>query len=295
MPKRRTFIILIAAIVLIGALCLLVWLLPENDDADESPDEQIQFLIDSNARDAIDALSFVCADNQPLSFLRTEDGWLVEDHPNLPISETSIHALLDRIEHIFALRTITEHCQDLSEYGLDTPYCTIRITSDGEEKCYLFGARNAYYSGYYCMIEGESTVYMVDEGYVEQFDLTLEDLLGSDHLPDLSSLQSVIWKGSDGISLTATPDGEHSALLSLLATLEQGKWIDYGADQYPIYGLDTPTVAELTLWDGASLTLTFGMGETEEFIYFRIGESEMIYLAECRDLKALWDYLNIGQ
>lgn len=292
MPKKRTIVWLTLALIVVGALCLLLWLLPEQESEDGSSNESIHSLFDSNDPDAINALSFVCGDNQKLSFIRTDDGWQADGQSKLPISKTRIDALLDRLERMLALRTIIEHCEDPSEYGLDAPYCSVSITVNGNEKTYLFGSYSDYYSGYYCMLEGTDTVYMVDEDYVNRFDLTLEDLLGSDRLPDLGSLQKVVWQSADGTLLTATPDGEHSELLSLLSSLELGKWIDYGSKQYSVYGLDSPAAATLTLWDGAPLTLTFGMGETEEFIYLRVGESEMIYLAVCNDLAALGDYIS---
>lgn len=291
MPKKRTLILLTAAIVIIAALCLLIGLLPEKEEED-APSETVEnFLFDSNTPDSIDSLAFVCADNDLLSLVRVDDNWQVEGRANLPLSEHVVAALLGKLEHMLSLRTVNENCTDPAEYGLEQPYCKITLVTEGERKSYLFGGYSEYYAGYYCMIEGDTSVYMVEEGYVSQFDLTLEDLLGSDHLPDLGNLRSAVWTSADGSSITAFPEGEHSALLTLLSSLELGRWIDYGNEQNEIYGLDSPAVAKLTLWDGASLTLSFGIGETDEFIYLRIGESEMIYLADCDELARLGEYI----
>lgn len=287
MPKKATLLCLGIAVLVIGALCLLIGLIPEKDDAQTPSEAAEPFLFDSNIPEDIDCLSFVCNGNQALTVLQSEEGWQIAERTNLPLSEMIVEALLDKLEHMLALRTVNQSCTDLSEYGLDQPYCRITLTSGGKEKSYLFGSYNEYYAGYYCIIEGDSAVYMVDEDYVAQFDLTLEDLLGSDYLPDLGNLQSVVWMSADGDSITALPEGSHSDLLRLLSSLELGEWIDYGNEQYAVYGLDSPATAELTLWDGARLTLSFGLGETDEFIYLRIGESEMIYLAACDDLTML--------
>lgn len=291
MPKNRTVIGLVLILVVLGALCLLLLLLPKDSNEEDKPAEPTAFLFDSNNPDLIDRITIDCGENPKLSFNRTEDGWQAIDHSNLPISQASIESLLSKLEHMLSLRTITENCDTLAEYGLDIPYCSVTITADGIEKAYLFGDYNAYYTGYYCMIEGEKAVYMVDEDSVLCFDLTLEDLLGADNLPDLGNLQSVTWQAVDGSVISATPD-ENGELLDLLASIELGKWIDHGEAQYPLFGLDQPAVAELVLWDGAALTLSFGLGESEEYIYLRIGESEMIYLAECKDKAALWAYIS---
>lgn len=292
MPNKRTFIWITAVILLIGILCTVVWLLPDHPDEEEPSDLPPQVLFDSNDPDSVTALSFVYSKRSELSFLRTEVGWQAEGHPNLTVSDSAINALLDKLAYMLALRTVTESCADPAEYGFDQPICRITLTADGVEKCYYFGQYSEYYDGYYCMIDGQTAVYMVEASYAEQFDLTMEDLLGSDYLPDLNELQSVVWQVDGEEAITALPDGAHSELLSLLASLELGKWIDFGSEQYPIFGLDHPTVATLTLWDDATLTLSFGMGESDEFIYLRVGESELIYLADCGDLALLGRYVS---
>lgn len=291
MPKKRTVIWLSLALIVLSALCLLLWLRPKEDSNGEHPNEQVAALFDSNDPDAIDSFSIVCGENPELSFSRSEDEWQAVGYPNLPISKVSIEALLSKLEHMLSLRTITENCTDFAEYGLDTPYCTVRLAVGDSEKVYLFGDFNSYYTGYYCTIEGSNTVYMVDEDYVLPFNLTLENLLGADNLPELDGLQSAEWQAVDGTAISASPD-EHSELLTLLASIELGKWIDYGQSQYSLFGLDQPCVAKLVLWDDAELTLNFGLGESEEYIYIRIGESEMIYLVECSDMASLWSYVS---
>lgn len=287
MPKKRTFIALTLALLLAAALCLLLWLSPE-EQTDDDPTEGAQLLFDRNNPDAVKALSFACGDNQTLELTRVGDEWQLSGHPNLPITRASVNALLGTLEHMLALRTISESCEDLAEYRLDTPYAWVRVSTDSSEKRYLFGSYSAHYDGYYCMIEGEKAVYMVEARYADQFDLTLEDLLGSDRLPDLGNLQSIEWRYPDGRTRSAEPDSESAALLS---SLELGRWIDYGVDRFAVYGLDAPAVVNLTLWDGAPLTLSFARGETDEYIYLRVGESEMIYLAECDDLDLLGKYV----
>lgn len=293
MPKTHSFIWILLALVVTIALCLLLWLLPEKDEGTAS-DPEPQILFDQNDPTAITALSFVCSENSELSFIRTQDGWQADGRSNIPIAESSLQSLLDSVEHMIALRTINEACTDPDEYGLGDPQCRITLSIEDKSKTYLFGSYNEHYAGYYCMIEGDDTVYMVEEAFVERFDLTMEDLLGSDYLPDLGNLQAVDWQTPDGKSFTALPEGDHAELVSLLSSLELGKWIDYGSERYATYRLTDPTVATLTLWDSAKLTLSFGAGETEDYVYLRIGESEMIYLAACDDIALLSNYVRNG-
>lgn len=290
MPKTRSFIWILLALIITGALCIFLWIQPEEDE-DVSDDTELQTLFDQNDPNTITALSFVCGENSALSFIRTQDGWQAEGRSNIPIAQSALQSLLDSLEYMLAIRLINEDCTDPGEYGLDNPQCTVTLSTENATKKYLFGSYNEHYAGYYCLIEGEDIVYMVEEAFVELFDLTMEDLLGSDNLPDLGNLQAVDWQTPDGTSITALPDGENAELASLLSTLELGKWIDYGSERYDTFGLSAPTVATLTLWDGATLTLSFGAGETDEYVYLRIGDSEMIYLATCNDIALLSQYV----
>ncbi len=292
MPKNRTYLLLILALLLTGAVCLLLWLLPEKESADSSEETpSVQFLFDYNDPNCVSALSFSYSDYPPISLEYVNNSWQIIGRTNLPIEQNAVKALIDKLEYMLSLRIIAENLESVSEYGLDAPFCTVTVVTDGEEKSYLFGSRNDYYEGYYCMIRGDHAVYMTDESYVGQFNLTLEDLLGSDNLPDLSNLLKATWQASNGTEISAVPEGENAELLDLLSSIELGKWIDYGSEQYAIYGLDTPAIAQLTLWDGASLTLSFGEGETEDYIYIRAGDSEMIYLVECSDSSLLLNYI----
>lgn len=294
MPKTRSFIWILLALIVTGALCLLLWLLPEKEESPSDSDQKVQTLFDQNDPNAITALSFVCGSNSTLAFVRADDNWQADGRSNIPIAQSTIQSLLDATKHMLAIRVITQNCTDINEYGLNAPHCRVAVTTNDLTKHYLFGSYNEHYMGYYCMIEGDNAVYMVEEAFVEQFDLTMEDLLGSDHLPDLGNLQAVDWQTADGKSFTAFPQGEYAELISLLSSLELGKWIDFGSERYATFGMDTPTVANLTLWDGAKLTLSFSAGETDEYVYLRIGESEMIYLAACNDLSLLTSYVLNG-
>lgn len=291
MPLKKT--ILTATVVILLLLIPLLVLLSVST-SDEAEDEEgadapsVLVLFDLNHSDHVERLSFVYGDRDPISISRTDDGWQITDRPGLPVNGDVVTPLLTLYEQILALRTITEDCNDPSEYGLDEPILTVTLTVEGEEKTYLFGDRNDYYEGYYCMIANTASVYLLDYAYLTAFDLTVEELVLTEKLPSLSTVSALQWISAEGTVADETDD-----LKTALATLTVDRMIDWGSEQYAVYGLDAAATATLTLSDGKTLTLRLSEGETEELIYLTIDDREIIYLVTCEEMQTLLDHIRM--
>ncbi|MBQ8287701.1 MAG: DUF4340 domain-containing protein [Clostridia bacterium] len=291
MPLKKTIIAALTAVLILSLVMAVILLSsPDTEGTAEVTDEpSTQVLFDQNHTDHIEQISFVRKGQDEISISRTEaDGWQITDRPGLPVDPDVMTYLLKYYEQILALRTITETCEDLSEYGLDAPLLTVTLTVDGVKKTYLFGNENTYYEGYYCMYQGASSVYLLDYAYVTAFDLTVDDLLLTEELPALSSITELTWTSSAGAVAQ-----DVSALQTALATLEIERMVDWGREQYEIYGLDSAATAVLTFPDGKTLTLRLSEGETEELIYLTVDDREIIYLVTCESIQTLLDYIRI--
>ena len=293
MPLKKTLLVTFAMVLLL-AIPLFWLLLPEEEQPEESlPDEQpaVQILVDQNHADHINRIRFTEQGKEEISISRTADGgWQITDRPGLPVDPTVMTALLRQYEQILALRRITESMSDPGEYGLDTPSLKLTLSGHGPDKTYCFGDRNDYYEGYYCAVEGSDTVYLLDYAYLTAFQLTVEDLLKVETLPSLSSITQLAWTTAEGVSLSET-----EALQKALGGLSIERMVDYGVEQYPIYGLDRAAVAKITLQDGRSLTLHLSIGETDELIYLTVDNRELIYLVQCKDRQPLLDAIGRSQ
>lgn len=290
MPLKKT--IVFALIVIAALLIPLIVLLALPDASEVAPEitdaPSVQVLFDQNHTEHIDQLRFTNADEAPISISRTENGWQITGRPGLPISADTVEMLLSPFSQMLALRTITEQCGDLAEYGLDTPILTVTLTDHDGEKTYLFGNSNHYYEGYYCMAEGSSAVYLLDYAYVTAFDLTVDDLLLTEELPDLSAISELRWTSSAGVVAE-----DASSIQPTLAALSIDRMVDYGSEQYAVYGLDRAATAECTLSDGNTVTLHFSVGETDELIYLTIDDREIIYLVTCKDTATLPEWIRL--
>ncbi len=290
MPLKKTIIAALCAVVLLAIPLTVLLLLPDaSDEAPEVTDAPlVQTLIDLNHVDHIESVRFTREGKESVSITHTDDGWQITDRPGLPVDPHKVALMLSCYEQVLALRTVTQSCNDPAEYGLDTPVLTLTLSDHGETKTYRFGDRNTYYEGYYCMIEGTEGVYLLDYAYVTSFDLTAEDLLLVEQLPDLSKIERLEWRTASGTVVEDT-----DALCRALADLSIDRMVDHGSEQYSVYGLDRASVATITLLQGGELRLRLCEGESEELIYLTVNDREIIYLVTCKDAEVLRTYLRM--
>lgn len=290
MPLKKTILAATIAILvlLIPVFCLMLWPEPTDEEAQVTDPPSVQVLFDVNHVEHLEKISFVYQEREKISISRINGGWQITDRPGLPVNGEVMTPILTLYKQILALRTITESCTDLAEYGLDTPALTVTLTLHGTEKTYLFGDRNDYYEGYYCTVKGSTSVYLLDDAYLTAFNLSVDDLLLTPKLPSLSGTTKLQWTSAEG-SVTENPQELRGALQSL--TID--RMVDWGSEQYAVYGLDKAAVARLTLSDGRELTLRFSEGETEELIYLTIDQQEIIYLVQCNDMATLLHYIRM--
>ncbi len=290
MPLKKTILV---ALIIIGVLLIpvtVLLLLPDTEEVPavttDAPDTQILF--DQNHAEHITGLVYQHKGKDKIALCTGSGGWQVEGRPGLPVDRRQIANLLSPFAQMLALRSIREECDDLSEYGLDEPLLSVTLTVHGQVKTYLFGQRNSYYEGHYCTLSGSGDIYLVDESYVTAFDTELADLLSTESLPDLAG-QSIHWTNSAGSTETDTLE-----LAKLLSTLRIERMLDYGKEQFAVYGLDTPAIATLTDADGQTETLRFAAGDADDIVYLVIGDREIIYLVTCEDMASLQKYIGRG-
>lgn len=288
MPLKKTILAATATILLLLIPLAVLLLLPSPDPTSPEVTDppSVQVLFDQNHTEHVEQIHFVYEKRDEISVSRTDNGWQITGRPGLPVSDRVMIPLLTLYQQVLALRTITESCTDPAEYGLDQPSLTVTLTVHGEEKTYLFGDRNDYYEGYYCAVKGSPVVYLLDYAYLTAFDLTVEELLQTQQLPALTAITSIRWTAANGSVIEAT-----EPLRSALSTLAIDRMVDFGSEQYEVYGLNTAAVGEITLSDGKALTLRLSVGETDELIYLTIDDCEIIYLVTCKDMPTLLSYI----
>ena len=290
MPLKRPILIAGCIALFLAATMTFLLLLPDTSEVPAATTAQnLQYFFDLNHIDHIDSISFTYEDNQPIALEKKEEQWQVKGNGGLPIDSSAVALLLHPLEQMLALRIITEDCQNLGEYGLDTPLLTLTVTEE-TAKTYLFGDFNSHYSGYYCMIEGSRSVYLLAESYVATYDIPLTELLRTEAFPSIALPASISMTDSTGAEVSLSAE-DRSNLERIFTKLSIDRMVDYGKEKYAAYRLDSPTVFTLSRADGRPLTLSFAGGETDELTYLRIDEIEIIYLIDCDDMESLLEYI----
>ena len=84
--------------------------------------------------------------------------------------------------------------EDYSQYGLDDPVCTIRLTAGEESWEILLGDYSTMDSQRYVSI-GDGNVYLAVNDPLDEFDAALSDLILNDQVPDLDGATRIAFAG----------------------------------------------------------------------------------------------------
>ena len=140
--------------------------------------------------DSVESLSWDVGDRSFSFHKETTEGdtdsesiWIYDEDDVCPVDKTKINNLLSCFESLTAAFVI-ENPEDLGQYGLTDPSCTINF-SDGETSyTVLLGDYSPMDSQRYVSI-GDGNVYLVSEDPMEEFDVELSKMLDDDDIPYL--------------------------------------------------------------------------------------------------------------
>ena len=291
--KKQALILTLAI-----ALCILLFgiyfafLIHNSAKENAEKDQTARTLVTRFTSSDISGLSFNMSGRE-ITLRRRNGRWILPENENLPVNADTVKTLIDEIEIITAIRVIDEDAKDLSEYRLDTPVYTLKVTAHSKEHVFYFGEYSKYYDGYYFCAKDNSKVYIVSSSYVETFNIEFEELLENDTLPDISSATHIDFTSLNGASYSFDTESltkEEKRLWDALKSLEIDRFIDYGSDKYGTYFLLSPAIAVINKTD----RLRFAEGEEEDIIYLLVNDSEMIYTVSSKDdsLAILLEFIN---
>ena len=280
MKRGKKLLFLLLALVVVSAAAVAATLLTPDETAEEET-STVVFSLDTSA---ITALSWTY-DGEAVALSYADETWSYED-PDCPIDQSYPENMAYALEEITSDRTI-EAPEDLSEYGLDEPQCTIDITA-GEDSYQLLIGDETTLDGLLYLSTGDGNVYLVSSGLLSAFSYGLYDIIDMETIPSITDVSSfTISRASDSLELVYLEDsglaysseyvwflqdGEDSLTLDtdgveeLLGSVTGLSWdscVSYNAaeDDLAAYGLDAPAV---TVTINYTETVTVDTGETDE-------------------------------
>ena len=275
MNRSKRLSILLCVLVIFSALTLGVSKYEERKEKIKNSDEIIMEL---NSEDVTE-LSWEY-ESETLAFHKDEN-WLYDEDEHFPVNEEKINQLLENFQS-FGVSFIIEDAEDLSQYGLSAPLCTIHIGLEEETYEISLGNYSEMDEERYVSI-GDGNVYLVKDDPLDSFDIELSDMIQHDEIPEFDTVTEIQFAGSENYKAVYKEDNkvtyskediyfvkEGSKELPLdtenvenyvetIRELNLTNYVSYDVTEEELksYGMDSP---ELTV----SLQYQAGDGEDEE-------------------------------
>lgn len=247
------------AVIFVLLLLLYLFLKNRNEKAEEAESGGMD-VIQMDASSIVN-FSFKIGDNFA-EFSKDGDEWKNQEDSEFPVNQEAVETLLNDLLSFTAERKL-EAVDGLSEYGLEEPSNTIRLTDEsGTETEILVGSRNQSTGDYYVSLaEAPNTVYVTASDLSSILPGSVMELAESEAYPAVSNSDIVEiqvkkargsytlayeeeeanWSvtGEDGISYSAEYQ-QVSSLASTLSGMVYSGLMDYNAEDLSVYGLDQP-------------------------------------------------------
>ncbi len=227
------------------------------------------------AAEEVQSLSWSYGDTT-LSFTRNESGnWRWDEDEAFPVNEEKMNELLEQFS-AFSVSFAIEEVADYSQYGLDTPACTIILATAEQEYTLTLGDFSKLDSQRYVSI-GDGNAYLVSTDPMETYEITIKDIIEHDKALDYDAISAIRFTGAYEWSIDYLEDSTNSVceedvyftdglpldtdlVDSYLddMTLTLNSYVSYNAteEELETYGLNDPEL---------SITVDYTIkGETEE-------------------------------
>lgn len=142
-------------------------------------------------------------DNESFSFHKNGN-WSYDGDTAFPVDDTKIEKLLSIFEK-FGAQFMIENVDDMKQYGLTEPTCTVRFSTDKNDYEMKMGVLSTMDSQRYVSI-GDGNVYLVKDDPFDTFNVDLQAVVLSDETPTLKDVTRIEFRGDTNYTITYDPD-----------------------------------------------------------------------------------------
>ena len=165
------------------------------EEKKNASEQEHSISVTNYSADGMQTLSYYTADNDAtLSFTKTDSGWTLEEEPDYPLNQTRINEMAKAVSSLGANRAVEKSGYSLSDFGLDDATAQVRVTAGYQDANGVpftvtvhISAASSFSSDCYLCVDGDDTVYMVDETVAGTFAYGKSDLLQTETLPQINS------------------------------------------------------------------------------------------------------------
>ena len=160
--KKKNLLTLIFLVVMLGLMSgFYVWYLNKNKDRGETASEDDSLILATMDPELIERIHFK-NDEADMILILEDDTWVTEADKERPIKQNYVDNMISIIDEVKAERIVDEKPEDLAQYGLVSPYASLKATqSDGKSVTLLLGDEVSGGQGYYAKLDGNDTVFIV--------------------------------------------------------------------------------------------------------------------------------------
>ena len=284
MKRAKRLYVLLGVLVVV---CIAAFAVVKHEERQEEIRNSGEIVLEIDP-ETVDALSWEY-ESESLAFHKDET-WQYDEDAAFPVSEEKIQELLESFQALEAAFIIKE-VTDYSQYGLDNPVCTIHLSAGEEDYEIKLGNYSTMDSQRY-LSTGDGNVYLVEDDPMEDYEITIRDMIANDENPSFGQVTGIQFEGADSYQVVYQEYSEESpytycsedvyfrqegedlkpldtnlveSYLSGIENLTLDNYMTYqaGTEDLSQYGLDAP---ELTV------TVTYTPEEDEE------GESQTFTL-----------------
>lgn len=186
--SRKSVSMIVGIVALVGLTGAYLALKGYQTDQEEQEAEAAKgkeiLMIDSSS---LTGLEFTINGEQ-VSFIQKDDEWKKSDDETFPVDENYLLSPISELAPLYAVRKL-EEVSDISEYGMNEPQNTIRLTdTNGNQTEIMIGAANSGTGDDYVMLNGdESVIYTVSSDLRSAFSDDLYDYAVSEEITYLQA------------------------------------------------------------------------------------------------------------
>ncbi len=303
---------ILLGILLLSCVCLVIIRNTEEKKDEIRSEERLVLNIDP---DNVNYLYWKYP-GRALSFKKEDGKWTYKEDSEFPVDEEKIRNLVS-IFHDFRSAFVIEKPEDISEYGLDEPVCTIHLTEEEANFEILLGSYSMIDEQRYVSV-GDGNVYLIRQDPFRDFQIAYTDLIRNDEIPAFEQAEKITVSAEDTFCLEYLENSQSSlcaedvyfirtedgmlpldtgkveAFLDSIRSLSLTELVTYQAtdEKLASCGLTDPeTVIEVTADGGqTAFTVSIGLdrekaaekeekGESLEGVtaYVRLNQSKIIY------------------
>ncbi len=202
MKRFKKIYLLLGILAVVCAATIGVMQMEEHKEKIKNTDEVILAV----PMDSVQSLSWEC-ESETFAFHRDEK-WFYDEDEAFPVEEEEINGMLEQFQE-FGASFIIEEAENLGQYGLDEPVCTIQLVTEEQSYEVQLGGYSSMDSQRYVSI-GDGNVYLVRNDPLDYFDVDISDLIDHDEIPSFEQTTGIGFTGTENYDITYEEDSSNT-------------------------------------------------------------------------------------